>query len=176
MPHLCMVIAPQQFRDEELLVPRGFFEAAGHRVLTVSTQTGPCQGMLGHTEVVTATLADVDPSTLDALVIVGGYGSVEHLWHHDTLHQLCQSMVAQGAVVAALCVSPVVLAKAGVLTGKQASVWRMPESEAAFAQANVTLSDDDVTVDDNIITGNSPDASIAFAEAVMAALLTKRPA
>lgn len=173
MAHIVMVAAPQQFRDEELLLPRQAFEAAGHTVQTVSTQAVKGQGMLGHTETFSATLNDVDLTQTDALVIVGGYGAVEYLWPNTALHALCQQLFVKGQLVSALCVSPVVLAKAGLLNGKRATVWAMPETQAAFDEAGAIYTGDDVTVDGNLITANGPDASVAFAEAVLTALLPK---
>lgn len=53
-----MVIAPEQFRDEELSVPQEAFLAEGARVRTASTRLGEAKGMLGAT-------ADVgDPRTI----------------------------------------------------------------------------------------------------------------
>lgn len=174
MAHIVMVAAPQQFRDEELLLPRQAFQDAGHSVQTVSTQLGEGQGMMGHIETFSATLKDVDLSQTDALVIVGGYGAIEHLWPNAVLHTLCQQLVMKGRVVGALCVSPVVLAKAGLLNAKRATVWTMPETQAAFDEAGAFCTGDDVTVDGNLITANSPEASLAFAKAVLTALQTKR--
>jgi protease I len=173
MAHIVMVVAPQQFRDEELLLPRQAFEAAGHTVQTVSTQAVHGRGMLGHEEAFTATLNDVELYQTDALVIVGGYGAVEHLWPNTALHALCQQVFVKGGVIGALCVSPVVLAKAGLLNGKRATVWSTPDTQAAFDEAGAQFTGDAVTIEGNLITGNGPDASVAFAEAVLTALLPK---
>jgi protease I len=174
-PRIAFIIAPQQFRDEELAVPRQYLQSQGWQCTTYSTQAGVAQGMLGAQEAVTHTLEALDVSTVEALAIVGGYGAVEHLWGNTTLHTLCQQALAQGKVLGAICVSPVVLAKAGVLAGKSASVWPMPESHAAFEAAGALLSDDPVTTHGLVVTANGPEAALAFAHALQEAL-TKAPA
>lgn len=167
MATVAFIIAPEQFRDEELTVPRQVLEAAGHQCLLASTQAGIATGMLGATEDVSLTLAELNSDALDALVVVGGYGSVQHLWDCEPLHALIRQLTQADKVVSAICVSPVVLAKAGVLSGKQATVWLMDESRAAFADANVTLAAADVVADGKLITANGPDAGEAFAEAIL---------
>jgi protease I len=170
MPVITLVAAPQQFRDEELLVPRERLQAAGYTVQTVSTIAGEGTGMLGHTERFTQTLADVDVDKTEGIVVVGGYGAVEHLWNNEALYHLLQQASAANKLVAAICVAPVVLAKAGLLQGKTASVWPMPESLAAFEQAGATVSEQAVTAEGKLVTANSPEVAEAFAEAVLKAL------
>lgn len=43
-----MVIAPKDFRDEELFEPMAVFESNGLKVDVVSTTKGECVGMLGN--------------------------------------------------------------------------------------------------------------------------------
>ena len=44
---ILMVIAPDQFRDEELLTPKEVLTQSGATVVVASTQTGEAKGMLG---------------------------------------------------------------------------------------------------------------------------------
>jgi protease I len=171
MIKVLMMVAPEQFRDEELAVPRHAFLKEGWTVVTASTHRGEGTGMMGAQETFQVGLNDItNPSDYKALVIVGGYGAVEHLWHKAQLHELCRTMHAQGAVVSAICVSPVVLANAGLLSGKTASVFQMPESLEAFQQNHVTVADTPVTVDGCIVTANAPEVAQAFADAVIQAI------
>ena len=165
------VIAPERFRDEELFVPQAFLTEKGWEVAIASTKTGVATGMLGGTATATITIAQADASQYQALIVVGGYGSVEFLWENTELHQLVNAFYKAGKVVSAICVSPVVLAKAGVLTGKNATVFEMPESLEAFVNAGVTYTGEGVTVTDkNLITAQSPEQADAFAQAVHTAV------
>ena len=165
------VIAPERFRDEELFVPQAVLTQKGWEVTIASTQTGVATGMLGGTATATTTIAQADANQYQALVVVGGYGSVEFLWDNAELHQLVNAFYKAGKVVSAICVSPVVLAKAGVLTGKNATVFEMPESLESFIASRVTYTGEGVTITDkNLITAQSPAQADAFAQAVATAV------
>ncbi|HEY9746676.1 MAG TPA: DJ-1/PfpI family protein [Oculatellaceae cyanobacterium] len=162
-----MVIAPDQFRDEELSVPRSAFQAQGWQVDVASTRTGEAKGMLGAVEKVEKDLNTVLNNVYDAVVVVGGMGSPEYLWNDAKLHGILQALHQQKKVIAAICLSGAALAKAGLLNGKQATVWEAPESLQALKEGGAQYTGQPVTVDGNIVTANGPEAAQAFAEAVI---------
>lgn len=162
-----LIIAPEQFNDTELVETRKAVESAGHLVHIASTQTGEAEGMHGMFENVEVPLDHCSSHDYDALVIIGGYGSVKHLWASSVLHDLVNAFYAEGKLVSAICVSPAVLAKAGVLIGKQATVWSMPETHDALKAGGATLSEQSVVVDGSIITANSPESAPAFGQALV---------
>ena len=168
---ILIIIAPDQFRDEELLVPRQAFQAEGWTVDTVSTTSGTAHGMLGAVENIQKTLSDaenqVKNNAYDAVVVVGGMGSPEYLWDNTQLHSILQTMNQQKRVIAAICLSGAVLANAGLLTGKQATVWEMPESLKAFKDHGVHYTGKPITIDGNFVTGNGPEAAKSFAQSVI---------
>lgn len=169
--NILAVIAPERFRDEELFVPQAVLTAKGFDVTIASTKTGVATGMLGGTATASITIGQADASQYEAIVVVGGYGSVEFLWNNAELHKLVQGFHRAGKVVSAICVSPVVLAKAGILTGKKATVFEMPESLEAFATLGVTYTGEGVTVTDKtLVTAQSPEQATEFAQAIVNAL------
>jgi protease I len=165
-----MVIAPNNFRDEELLVPRDAFIAMGWPVDTVSTQTGIATGMLGATEAITQTLEDIEATDYRSVVVVGGMGSIEYLWHNKTLHHILKTVNTQGGVIAGICLSAAVPALAGLAEGKQLTVYETPDSVAAITNNGGTYTNEAVTVDGRLITARGPEAAEAFATAIVAAL------
>jgi protease I len=162
-----LIIAPEQFNDKELEETRSAVESAGHLVHIASTKTGEAQGMHGMFENVDVHLDHCSSHDYDALVIIGGYGSVGYLWESTPLHDLVKAFYAEGKLVSAICVSPAVLAKAGILAGKEVTVWSMPETHDALKAGGAKLSDKSVVMDGSIITANSPDASVAFGQALV---------
>jgi protease I len=168
MAKLLFVIAPKDFNDLELNDTREICETAGHTVDVASTTTGTAVGMMSHEEDVQLTLDDVIANRYDGLVIVGGYGAVTALWNNKDLHDLASAFNQQEKLTSAICVSPVVLAKAGLLAGKKATVWDMAESRDAFTEANVTYTEDAITQDGLLLTGKSPDAARDFGKAIVA--------
>lgn len=174
-----MLIAPEQFRDEELLVPRQILTAAGWSVDTASTRTGTATGMLGASEVVGMTVseaqAEADKQAYEAVIVVGGMGSPDYLWDNAEVHALLQTLNLQAKIIAAICLSGAVLANAGLLKQKQATVWESPEALAIFKSHEVTYTGAPVTVDGRFVTANGPQGAEAFAQAVLTQLKALAP-
>jgi protease I len=173
---ILMVIAPQDFRDEELSEPREIFEKEGWTVEIASTKICQASGMLGAVVPVTRILADIRPNDYDAVVVVGGMGSPGYLWNDARLHEILQTIEKNGKVVASICLSGAVLAKAGLLNGKKATVWEMPESLEALSRGGAVYTGEPVTVDGRIITANGPDAARDFGRTVVSQVKALLPA
>ena len=162
-----MVIAPEEFRDEELLTPQSILSEAGARVDVASTRAGVATGMLGATVTPNLLLADVKAQDYQAVIVVGGMGSPEYLWQEPKLHAIIQELHKNGRVIAAICLSGAVLANAGVLAGKKATVYSTPESEQALADGKAEFVDQPVVQDGKVITANGPEAAQHFGETIV---------
>lgn len=167
--NILMVIAPEVFRDEELTHPRIIFENNGFTVVVASTKKGVATGKLGHKEKVSVTLDEIAGETYDAVVVVGGGGAKDYLWNNSRLHDILRRHYEMEKVVAAICLSGAVLAKAGLLKGKSATVWKTDESLKVFSDCSVKFQDKPVVVSGKIITGQGPFAARDFAQAIVAA-------
>lgn len=165
------VIAPQDFRDEEYFKPSEILKRAGIKVVTASLRRGKCTGMFGGSVdaelSVKEALDKVD--SFDALVIAGGSGAVKLREDNDMI-ELVKRFHEKKKLVAAICISPTILAKAGILRGKQATVW-----SSALDRSNIKLLEkygatykgERVVVDDDIITASGPEAAQEFGEAIL---------
>jgi len=169
--NVLFVIAPDKFRDEELLHTRQVIEKAGMETLTVSTRTGPAKGMLGHVEQVDLTFDDVAGRNFDALVAVGGSGSPAALWDNPRLREMIQRHHALGKVVGAICLAGVALARAGILKGTQATVYKTDETLAAYRECGVNYAEQPVVASGNVITANGPAAAREFGQAIRDAVM-----
>ncbi|KAF5415288.1 MAG: Intracellular protease 1 [Candidatus Methanogaster sp.] len=166
---ILMVIAPSDFRDEELFVPKEFFEKNGAEVVIASEKTGTAKGMLGGTTPIDLSVSDADSSNYDAVVFVGGSGIESHkLYENGGYLKLATDASSSGKIIGAICLGPMVPAAAGILSGKNATVF---ESGAAYITgkgANYTGAV--VTRDGRIITGEGPHAAEAFAQMIAESL------
>ena len=167
---LLLAIAPERFRDEELVIPKRAFEEAGIGVDIASTVAGTCTGMLGARVEAAMTFDEVDPGDYAGIVVVGGAGSQDHLWGSKRLQALVRAFFERGGVVAAICVAPVVLARAGILAGRQATVYPSPAAVAEMKKANAILHEIPVVADMQIVTANGPGAAAQFAETIITKL------
>ncbi|NOQ33704.1 MAG: hypothetical protein GQ567_05875 [Methanosarcinales archaeon] len=166
---ILMVIAPSDFRDEELFVPKDFFEKNGAEVVIASEKKGTAKGMLGGTVSVDLSVHDVVISDYDAVVFVGGSGVELHkLYENDSYLKLAADADSSGKVIGAICLGPMVPASAGILSGKDATVFESGISFITGKGANYTGAG--VTRDGRIVTGEGPHAAEEFARAVAGAL------
>jgi len=162
-PAVAMVVAHDQFRDEELLEPKAILEQAGAKVDVVSTVAGEAKGMKGATVAASRTIEEISSSDYDAIVFIGGTGAKDY-WDSKPAHDLCRSAVASGKILAAICIAPVTLARAGVLEGKQAVVWADCRDELSKHGARLAPTSTHVVVDGRIITGDGPGAAKEFGQ------------
>jgi protease I len=162
-----MVIAQDQFRDEEYAHPKEVLERRGAAVTTASIAAGPCTGKLGLTAAADLALADVDDASYDAVAFIGGGGSAV-FFDDPVAHELARAFLASGRPVAAVCIAPSTLARAGVLADRRATAF--PSQEADLRAHGALWTGSTVEVDGTVITANGPAAAAAFGEAIADAL------
>jgi len=164
-----MAIAPSDFRDEELFVPKEFLEENGATVVIASKKRGTVKGMLGGVASVDLPISDITIGDYDAIVFVGGSGVESHRLYEDGVY-LKLAADADGAekIVGAICLGPMIPAGAGLLSGKDATVSSSGVAYIKDHGANYT--GNAVAVDGMIVTANGPHAAEEFARAIAEAI------
>lgn len=157
-----IVIAPKDFRDDELFDPLQVFYNENITAQMVSTTVGEHIGMLGGKATTKRTINDVNVDDFDAIMIVGGIGSKKYLWNNEDLIDLVKKFYKKGKIVSAICLSPVILAKAGILKGKKATVYPVKEAMDILKENGAEYVDEGVVTDGNIITAKDPEFTIVF--------------
>lgn len=166
---IAMVVAFVDFKDEEYFIPKEIFEKAGIDVITVSNRSGMARGVSGAEVLVDVKLDDLNVGDYDGVVFVGGPGCLENL-DNELSYRIAQKAVEQNKILAAICISPVILARADVLQEKKATVWSIPldKSPIKILEENRAICQDkNVVIDGKIITANGPQSAKDFAEAVV---------
>jgi len=165
---IAMIIAFKDFRDEEYFIPKEIFKGKGAAVKTVSTQMGTAVGSQGGEVEVDITLDELDVINFDAIVFIGGAGAPKEL-DNEKSYGIAKETFLKNKILAAICISPTILAKSGVLTDKRATVWSSPLDKGAIQilEANNAIYDDrSVVVDGNIVTADGPKSAERFAEMI----------
>lgn len=170
---ILMIVAPERFRDEEFFQPREVFEKNGYDVVVGSTRFGKAAGTQGGSVDVDVLIDDVSADSFDAVVLSGGGGSKAFLWDNPDLHKLLNDAFAQEKIVSAICISPVVLAKAGLLNGKESTVFDAPDAVEEMKKAGAHLKAAHVVRDGLLITGDGPECASDFGEEIIRALQNK---
>jgi len=164
MKPVLLIIAPKDFRDEELFVTQSELERSGITTTIASSIVGECLGSKGGKAISTISLDQIKRTDYSTIVFIGGIGSRLFFDDQRALH-LAQEMHTDGALVAAICIAPVILAKAGLLSHKKATVF---SSEIETIEAlGAYYTGMDVTVDNNIITAYGPQSSLRFAKRII---------
>lgn len=149
----------ERFEEVEALTVVDILRRAGHDVETVSV--GHDHHVMGAHSIMIKTDFVVDEvwfKTYDMLVLPGGPGHT-NLEKCDLLMKYIKKFNEAGKYIAAICASPSILGRAGVLEGKKATCFPGYEDQCAGA----TCTGEEAVVDGNVITGRSLGAAIPFA-------------
>lgn len=159
-----MVIAHQDFRDDEYVASHDLFTKAGITVTVASTDTTPARGSLSMIVTPDITFEEVVPDDYDAIVVIGGTGC-ETLWDNEVLHEIVREFHRESKTVAAICLAPVVLGRAGILKDINVTVYPTAQDEIDICGGVYTGAN--VEVCENIITSSGPRAAKDFAQTIL---------
>lgn len=163
MKKALLVIAQNGYQDVELAGTQNALLAAGFEVTIASKEEGPCVGKFGGTEEALLAMRDVDPIAYDVLAFIGGPGA-HALAEDQEAILLAKTRRDSGKLIGAICIAPMILAAAGVLEGKHATVWNDEEGaqQRLLAERGATYTGEPVTVDGMIVTADGPASAAAF--------------
>ena len=153
-----------RFEDNEYGIPRASLEDLGVVVTVTSLTTDVMRGLEGTEVRPDALLGAVHGGDYDAVVFVGGMG---YQPDDPEGQRIAREAAAEHKVVAAICLGPLTLARAGVLEGKRVTTAKEPD-ELQDAGAIVTFAA--LERDGNIITANGPGSARRFGETIAVAL------
>lgn len=164
-----MIIAPQNFRDEELLESKEKLLGAGINVTVASRTIAEAKGMFGTKAKPDISLDAVRVDDYDAVIFVGGSGAETYFEDAKAL-SIARSAATKNKLVAAICIAPSILANAELLRGKRATVWSGDKYINILRNKGARYTGEAVTQDGKIITANGPESAKKFGDALVAAL------
>jgi protease I len=167
MKKAVMIIAQNQFKEEELFQPKEILENAGIEVQVASVTLELARGVEGRTFQPQIMVKDINVNDFDAIIFIGGAGATQY-WNDPVAHKIARDAYQGDKVVAAICVAPVTLAKAGILKDKRATVWSSDSGQLLVAGAK--YSGANVEKDGKIITAAGPFAAREFGEELVKAI------
>lgn len=164
MASALFIVAQQGYRDIELLEPLRILRQARHACTIASIQAGKAHGADGHVADVVA-VTDVSLDEFDVVIVIGGPGAPA-LADHEEVLELLRDAQARHKKLAAICIAPTVLAKAGVLRGHHATVFETPESRKILERGGAIFVGRPVVLEPGLVTGNGPRAATEFGRKV----------
>ena len=168
MKTVVLIIAEKTFRDEEYQVPKDILSKAEVNVITASTTIGEAVGKLGLKVKPDILINQIDVDKLDALIFIGG-GGAEQYFHDPLAHRLAKDAIEKEKILGAICIAPVILANAGLLKGKKATVF--PSGADSVKKGGGVYTGGDVEIDGKLITGCGPEAAEKFGTELVKMLL-----
>jgi len=161
-----VVLPPEKFRDEEFFETKKALEAEKIGLVVASRTTGKITGMLGGEAEATKDLGAAKSAleNSDLIVFIGGAGTMKY-FEDETVMDLIRTAVRQRKLVGAICLAPSLLARAGVLKGRRATVWAS-EGKTLAAKGAFWVKEP-VVVDGRFVTGNGPKAAADFGRALV---------
>ena len=157
---LCLV-AQAGFQDEELEKSRRVFEAAGAEVVVASVASGTATGH-GGASVEAISIVEARPTDFAGAVVVGGPGAVD-FWENGIAQKFFRMSTLDGKPVGAISLGVGLLAKAGLLEGKSATIWVTPDGLRALKNGGARFEKKPVVVAGGIVTADGPASAESFA-------------
>jgi protease I len=158
------ILVADGFEQVELTEPRKALEEAGARTDIVSPAKGQVRGWKetewGDRFEVDVPLDKADAENYDALLLPGGVMNPDKLRMQPKAIAFVKEFFKQGKPVAAICHGPVILVDAGVLKGRTLTSY--PAIKADIANAGAIWVDQEVFVDNGLVTSRKPDDIPAF--------------
>jgi protease I len=163
------ILATDMVEQVELVEPREAVEQAGAEVDLVSPETGEIQGFdhydKADTFPVDKAVADVSADDYDALLLPGGVGNPDTLRMDEGAVNFVRSFFEQGKPVAAICHASWTLIEADVVRGR--TLTSFPSVKTDIRNAGGNWVDEQVVVDEGLVTSRRPDDLPAFCAKVV---------
>ena len=161
MKSVLIIIAARDFNETEFFSVKDFLERNGVRVFIASDASGLCVGDKGSKIKHDVSFSNMKSANFDAVAIIGGNGILNYT-ENNKLKKVIRNFVDESKPVGAICNAPAVLAKVGVLKGKNATAYK--EARGIIESEGGVFTESPVVVAENIVTAKDPDAALEFIE------------
>lgn len=158
------ILAADGFEQAELLEPREALDDAGATTEVVSPTPDEIRGWKkgdwGKKVDVDVPLGDADADSYDALLLPGGVMNPDRLRMNPAAVTFVRKFVEAGKPIAAICHGPWTLIEAQAVRGRRVTSW--PSLRTDLENAGARWVDEEVVVDDGLVTSRKPDDIPAF--------------
>ena len=161
---IAFLVATEGIEQVELTEPWKAVEEAGGTPELISTEAGEIQAFnhldKGDTFTVDHTVGETDASEYDGLMLPGGVANPDNLRMNRDAVAFTRGFFEQAKPVGAICHGPWTLIEADVLRGRTITSW--PSLQTDIRNAGGTWVDEEVHVDNGLVSSRKPDDLPAF--------------
>jgi protease I len=162
-------LATDMVEQVELTEPWQALVDEGAEVELISLEEGEIQGFNHYDKAdtfkVDRTVEEARAEDYDALVIPGGVGNPDTMRTDENAVQLVRDFFEQGKPVGVICHGPWMLVEAGVVRDRKVTSW--PSLETDIRNAGGNWVDEEVVVDQGLVTSRKPEDLTAFKEKII---------
>jgi protease I len=163
-------LATDGVEQSELTEPWKAVEDEGGTPELVSLEEGQIQGVKSEIEKkdkfeVDTVVADADASDYDGLILPGGVMNPDKLRADEDAVAFVRAFMEARKPVGAICHGPWTLVEAGVVEGRKMTSY--PSIQTDLKNAGANWVDEEVVVDDGLVTSRSPRDLDAFCSKVV---------
>jgi protease I len=166
---IAFLVAPEGTEQVELTEPWKAVEDAGGTPELISTDSGEIQAFnhldKGDTFAVDHTVGDASASDYDGLVLPGGVANPDFLRTDEKAVGFVRDFFEQAKPVGVICHGPWTLVEADVLKGRTITSW--PSLQTDIRNAGGKWVDEEVVVDEGLVSSRNPDDLPAFCASVV---------
>ncbi len=159
-------VATDMVEQVELTGPWEALKKAGAELELVSIKEGEIQGFNHYDKAdtfkVDRTVEEANTSDYDGLVLPGGVGNPDTLRMDENAVRFVHEFFEQWKPVGAICHAPWLLIEAGVVRDRTVTSW--PSLTTDLRNAGANRVDQEVVVDNGLVTSRKPDDLPAFNE------------
>jgi len=159
------IIVDNYFEEAELAEPKNALEKAGAIVDIIAPKAGTVQAMQNDVEpaakfTVDHTINEIDLDDYDAMVVPGGTVNADHLRTIPEAVNAIKEFMDSGRPLAVICHAPWALISAGIAKGRKLTSFFTLQDD--LKNAGAEWIDQEVVIDENLITSRNPDDLPAF--------------
>jgi protease I len=161
---IAFLTANEGVEQVELVEPREAVREAGAEVELLAPEAGEIQSFnhldKADTFQVDRSVGEADASEYDGLVLPGGVANPDQLRTNPEALEFVRGFFTAGKPVGVICHGPWTLIDAGVVEGRTLTSW--PSLETDLRNAGANWVDEEVHVDQGLVSSRKPDDLEAF--------------
>jgi protease I len=161
---IAFLVAPEGTEQVELTEPWKAVESEGGQPELISTDAGEVQAFnhldKGDTFTADKAVADANPDDYDGIVQPGGVANPDFLRADADAVAFFRAFFEAKKPAGAICHGPWMLVEADVVKGRTVTSW--PSLKTDLRNAGATWVDEEVVVDEGLVTSRNPDDLPAF--------------
>ena len=161
---IAFLTANEGVEEVELTEPRKAVEGAGAETELLAPEGGEVQAFnhldKAESYPVDKVVGDASADDYDGLVLPGGVANPDNLRTHPEAVSFVRDFFAAGKPVGVICHGPWTLIEADVVHGRKLTSW--PSLQTDLRNAGAEWVDEEVVVDNGLVTSRKPDDLEAF--------------